>query len=193
MTRLCRLITYLDHTNLENIRISNNSNYNIDIGIASAITAYSRIVMSRYKNNFNLTGNLYYTDTDSIFIDKELDLSLVNSDIGKFKLENVYSEICFLSPKVYGGITIDGNEIVKVKGFKNKLPFIQLKSLLTKDQSLLLNHSKWYKSFENGIIKVKNETYNLIVTENKRKLVYENNTLIKTIPYIINNKEIINS
>jgi hypothetical protein len=35
--------------------------------------------------------------------------------------------------------------------------------------------------------------YTLQVTENKRKLIYENNKLIGTTPYIINeNKEIIN-
>ena len=33
-----------------------------------------------------------------------------------------------------------------------------------------------------------------MVTENKRKLIYDNNNkLIKTIPYVINNKEIINN
>ena len=50
------LITYLDQINLENIRFSNYSNYNIDIGIASAITSYSRIFMSHFKNNYNLNN-----------------------------------------------------------------------------------------------------------------------------------------
>jgi len=36
----------------------------ISIGIASAVTAYSRVYMSKFKNNNNY--NLYYTDTDSI-------------------------------------------------------------------------------------------------------------------------------
>jgi hypothetical protein len=38
-----------------------------------------------------------------------------------------------------------------------------------------------------------NEVYTLQVTNNKRKLIYENNNLIGTIPYIINEeKEILN-
>jgi len=36
----------------------------ISIGIASAVTAYSRVYMSKFKNNPNY--NLYYSDTDSI-------------------------------------------------------------------------------------------------------------------------------
>jgi hypothetical protein len=40
---------------------------------------------------------------------------------------------------------------------------------------------------------VLNEVYTLQVTSNKRKLIYENNKLIGTVPYIINsNKEILN-
>jgi|SRR5882757_4224486 len=47
-----------------------NTNYNISIGIASAITSYSRIYMSQFKKSDDY--NLYYTDTDSIYIDKPL-------------------------------------------------------------------------------------------------------------------------
>jgi hypothetical protein len=40
---------------------------------------------------------------------------------------------------------------------------------------------------------VLNEVYTLKVTSNKRKLIYENNKLISTVPYIINeNKQILN-
>jgi hypothetical protein len=34
--------------------------------------------------------------------------------------------------------------------------------------------------------------YTLKVTDNKRKLIYENYKLINTTPYIVNNKKIIN-
>ena len=48
--------------------LSNETHSNISIGIASAITAYSRIHMTQFKNNSDY--NLYYSDTDSIYIDK---------------------------------------------------------------------------------------------------------------------------
>lgn len=50
------------------------------------------------------------------------------------------------------------------------------------------------KNLAKGEISVINELYTLKVTGNKRKLIYnENNKLIGTTPYVINeNKEILN-
>ena len=45
-------------------KIFEDTSYNISIGIASAVTAYSRIYISHFKNINDY--NLYYTDTDSI-------------------------------------------------------------------------------------------------------------------------------
>lgn len=74
--------------------------HNVSIGIASAITAYARIHMSQFKNNPNYI--LYYSDTDSIYIDRPLPKSLVNSKIlGRMKLENVLNKAIFLAPKMY--------------------------------------------------------------------------------------------
>lgn len=62
------LISYFDNNIKSNIMLSNETHSNISIGIASAITAYSRIHMTQFKNNSDY--NLYYSDTDSIYIDK---------------------------------------------------------------------------------------------------------------------------
>lgn len=63
---------------------------NISIAIAASITAYSRIEMSKFKNNPNF--NLYYTDTDSIYIDSVLpDTFVSNNELGKLKLEYTFS------------------------------------------------------------------------------------------------------
>jgi hypothetical protein len=53
-----------------------SSTHNVSIAIAAAITAYSRIHMSIFKNNPKI--NLYYTDTDSIYTDSEIDV-IINS------------------------------------------------------------------------------------------------------------------
>jgi hypothetical protein len=69
---------------------SENSIHNTNIAIAAAITAYSRIYMSQFKNNPDII--LYYTDTDSIYIDEnsKVDPNLIDPKIlGKLKLENV--------------------------------------------------------------------------------------------------------
>ena len=112
--------------------------------------------------------------------------------MGKFKKENTFLKYVSLAPKVYGGITSEGEEIVKVKGYKNIISFDQLKQLLKKDSSLELNQEKWYKNLEKGSIKIKQEIYTLAVTENKRKLIYDDNgILIDTMPFTLNDNMIV--
>jgi hypothetical protein len=53
------------------------STHNVSIGIVAAITAYSRIHMSKFKNNPLI--NLYYTDTDSIYTDSDIDPDLIDN------------------------------------------------------------------------------------------------------------------
>ncbi len=78
-------------------KLYDDSNYNISIAIASAITALSRVYMSRFKNNNDF--NLFYFDTDSIYIDKKLKNKYVGKDLGQLKLENIFKEASFLAPK----------------------------------------------------------------------------------------------
>jgi len=49
----------------------------INIAIASAITAGARINMSYFKNNLNF--NLYYSDTDSAVVDQPLPIEMVGN------------------------------------------------------------------------------------------------------------------
>ena len=87
-------------------------NSNISIGIAAAITAYARIFMTQFKNNPKI--NLYYTDTDSIYTDSELDSYLIDSKIlGKLKLEYIVDEAVFLGPKSYCLKLDNGKTITK--------------------------------------------------------------------------------
>lgn len=77
--------------------------------------------MSYYKNN--PLFKLYYSDTDSAFIDIELsnvNPDLIGSELGQLKPEYDFKEAVNLAPKVYGGITKDNKTILKVKGINNK-------------------------------------------------------------------------
>jgi hypothetical protein len=88
---------------------------NINVAIASSITAYSRIFMSQFKNRNDF--DLLYSDTDSIFINKPLNNDLISDNIlGKLKLEYVLDKAIFLAPKVYALLTEDQKLIIKVKG-----------------------------------------------------------------------------
>jgi len=148
---------------------------NVSVPIASAITAYARIFMSQFKNNPEFL--LYYSDTDSIYVDRELDPKWLSNKLGHFKLENIFTKAVFLAPKVYGGITESGEEITKVKGLKNKVSFEDLESLLAEKKSIEFSQEKWFKSIKKSNISVVQQIYTLTVTDNKRQLVYKNKKL----------------
>jgi len=108
--------------------------HNVNIAIAAAITSYARIHMSQFKNNDKY--NLYYTDTDSVYIDTPLDENLIGSNLGLMKLECICNDAVFLAPKVYSLIT-DNGVVKKIKGLTseaiNKIDFENLLELLVKD------------------------------------------------------------
>lgn len=173
-----------------NMLYNNIETHNVNIAIAAAITAYARIHMSQFKNNPNFT--LYYSDTDSIYINKPLPDYMIDSKIlGKMKLENILTDGIFLAPKVYYLETIEGSNIYKVKGLKHIIELTKddFENLLVKQSILQKLQTKWIKNISDGNIEIINEIYTLQVTDNKRKLIYHDNNLINTIPYIINDKK----
>jgi hypothetical protein len=153
--------------------------------------------MSIFKNNPNF--NLYYSDTDSIDIDKPLSDKDVGTELGKMKLERIFKKIVYLAPKVYGGITTDNKQYIKIKGLtkikdlikKNLINFNELTSLLNKDTILEVPNNKWYKNLNESNIIIKKDIYTFIITDNKRKLIYKDNKFIDTKPIIINYNNII--
>lgn len=183
-----------------------NTNLNISIPIASSITALARVYMSQFKNN--PLFDLFYTDTDSVFTDKAIDDKLIGMELGQLKLEHEFIKAIFLAPKVYGGIEILFNdnltpaafgkhqrlaEYIKVKGLKDSknIDINSLQNLLIKNSELSISNEKWYRNFAEGNITIKEELYTLMVTENKRIPIYENNTFVDTKPYTLRNGIII--
>nr|WRO45312.1 hypothetical protein [Russula virescens] len=133
----------IETKNSENIIEDDSSTHNINVGIAAAITAYSRIHMSQLKNNPDF--NLYYSDTDSIYIDKPLSEDLISNKIlGKMKLEHICKRAIFLSPKVYCLLTENDQFIYKVKGLKHEIELTMndFESLLNKDAFLQKHPNK---------------------------------------------------
>jgi hypothetical protein len=115
----------------------NLETHNVSIGIATAVTAYARIHMSQFKNNPNFI--LFYSDTDSIYIDRPLPDDFISSIIlGKMKLEYICNKAIFLAPKMYYLETEDGKVIYKVKGLKHEieLTLIDFELLLYKESLL---------------------------------------------------------
>ena len=183
------LISFLDLKKYENLDIDYFHEYNISVSIASAISSYARIHMSQFKNNKKY--KIFYSDTDSIYINKKLSKLFVSStELGKLKLENVFIESTFLAPKVYGGRLESGEEIIKVKGLRhevieNQLSLEKLNFLLHKNNSLNFNQTKTFRNFDSGTINLLEQTYNLVATENKRQIVFRNNIMVNTKPFTI--------
>jgi hypothetical protein len=132
------LVKYLsENTKRSTLLYGNLETHNVNIAIASAITAYARIHMSQFKNNPDF--KLFYSDTDSIYIHKPLPDDMVNPKIlGKMKLENILDKAIFLAPKVYYLISKLGEHIYKVKGLSHDivLTYNDFENLLFKESML---------------------------------------------------------
>jgi DNA polymerase elongation subunit (family B) len=170
-----------------------NEIHNVNIAIASAVTAYARIHMSQFKNN-NTLPRLFYTDTDSLYFEGSLPDSFISStEIGKLKLEGIYDKAIFLAPKVYA-LKNSMEEIIKIKGLneesilKNKIKLETLDKLLTEDSFEEIKQNKLFKNLDKGNINIIEQIYTLKATGNKRKLVYnEDGLLVGTSPLYLKN------
>lgn len=168
----------------------------IDIStpIAIFVTAYARVFMSKLVNKYQ--NNIYYMDTDSLILDKELPGDMVGVELGKFKLEAFIDEAIFLGPKVYA-LRIGDNFIIKVKGLKSLNltgslkkqhdlnSFEMFKNLLIQGTSHKLDNIKWFRDLSRANMKIASSMYTLMATENKREFVYKNGVLSYTLPYVI--------
>nr|YP_010691084.1 DNA polymerase [Phellinus igniarius]WBU93185.1 DNA polymerase [Phellinus igniarius] len=156
----------------------------INIAVAASITANARVYMSQIKNNPGF--NLYYTDTDSGFIDQALPAHLVDTKkLGCFKLVEVLTDFVALAPKVYGGKSVDEIEFTKVKGLKTPVTLDQIKGLLLENNNLTIDQKKWFNHITESTISEKDIAYNLKPTNNKRNLIFKKGLLIGTSSKVI--------
>lgn len=91
------------------------------VPISAAITAYGRIHISKIKLDIlKNKGEIFYSDTDSIVTNKELDDSMISSnEIGKLKLEHKIDKGIFISGKTYWLSDDNGEVINRAKGIKS--------------------------------------------------------------------------
>ena len=182
------LISYFKQHTDDNLE-ENSDIKNISVVTSSIVTASARIQMSLYKTIKGLI--IYYSDTDSLYVNMELDNKYIGPELGKLKLEHIFNDAVFLAPKVYGGIT-DNYEYIRIKGLKNPIKFEELKTLLSKESKLEIKQEKWYADISNAKFYIKDEIYTLMVTDNKRKLIFnEDNKFIDTEPLKLVNGQIL--
>jgi len=88
------LISFFDDSSEK----ENFNTLNLSIPIAAAVTASARIHMSQFKTMKDIV--LFYSDTDSIDINRELDPKFIGPELGKMKLEHIFEKAVFLAPKI---------------------------------------------------------------------------------------------
>ena len=87
---------------------------------SSYISAMTRVHLHNAMRTVGF-DNVYYCDTDSLFITNKLPNEMISNDeLGKFKLEAVIEEALFISPKVYFYRT-NKDTVKKSKGIKSYL------------------------------------------------------------------------
>lgn len=148
--------------------------------------------MSLFKNNPNI--RLFYTDTDSIYTDSDIEESFIDSKIlGKLKLEYICKRVIFLAAKLYCLETDSNKLITKVKGLKDTttLKYEDFENLLNKDFIIEKTHKKWSRNLSESKINILKQIYSIKVTENKRELIYDNNKLVSTKSYKIDKNKFI--
>jgi hypothetical protein len=73
------------NTELVDDLFKNNKTMKTNVAISAAVTAYARVEMMKFKT---IPGvNVFYTDTDSIFMDKPLPQHMVSDKLGQMKDE----------------------------------------------------------------------------------------------------------
>lgn len=175
------LISFVEDNEMEDKITSEN----ISVPISSSITAYGRITMSEFKLKY--ANNLHYSDTDSIDLDTKLPDKYLSGELGDFKMENFYKKSVYIAPKVYAGVLSDNKKFIKIKGLKQDIAktvnYSDIEKLLVRGNEFIINQEKWFKDLSTAEITTKEQKYSLMITENKRKGIYNNNKYSDTVPY----------
>lgn len=159
---------------------------NVNIAISSAIAAYGRIYMNQIKIQIlEKGGNIYYTDTDSIVTDIELDPVYVGDKLGQFKLLDDIEKGYFISSKTYCLIQKNGKVIMKAKGVNDKenLSIETYEKLYNNEDVQLTKNYSSKDLYKGGVyfldtnMTIKHDSYS-----KREKIFDENNKWIDTKP-----------
>jgi hypothetical protein len=175
-----------DETTLD--LITSFRNIKSNVAIAAAVTAYARIEMMKLKALLEALGiKLYYTDTDSLFVDKELPAYLIGNELGQLKDELKGGWIkkgYFLGIKKYGYLD-DKSEIHSIfSGVeRNSLTWNEIEQIAKGSTIIKKSPPRFYKNLSHLNINIKNNL-EISIKLNNRKILLEN----KYLPIRINIK-----
>ena len=161
-----------------------------NVAIAAAVTSYARMTMIDYKTLPDV--KVFYSDTDSMFIDKPLPSNFIGDELGLMKDElkgNVISKAYFLGIKQYGFKYVDknSNQTITKSVFagikRDSLTFNDIEQLACGNTLSRNVDVRFYKSFKDLNITVINNV-KIDIKQNCSKLLFKN----RYIPvHLINN------
>lgn len=171
-----KLNIFLIHSNVDfNLIKDSNTELNINlltqpkqliksnVAIASAITAYARIVMMKYKVIPGL--KIYYTDTDSIFTNMELPADMVGSGIGLMKDElngGWIKEAYFFGVKKYAYLDNNNKVATVFSGLvRNSLTWEEVLKLASGETLTKEIPKQFFKSLSKLEISIKHKNVNV--------------------------------
>ena len=128
-----------------------------NVAIAAAVTAYAQIEMMKFKRLPNV--GVYYTDTDSIIIDKALPDHLEGKELGQMKNElgvgKTIDIAIFLGNKKYGYVVGNKSFSIFSGAKRNSIPFIDFIAMTEGDELLKQFDDVFVKDFQNLNVSIK--------------------------------------
>lgn len=133
----------------------------VSIATAAMVTSYARIHINKIK--LENGGTIYYSDTDSIVLDKVyFNPDWINENIGFFKLEYEVKEAYFLSNKTYCLILNNGETIIKTKGVINSsLTVDKFKTMLYENKNITATKINTKTDLANASVSIEKKRYNI--------------------------------
>lgn len=119
---------------------------------------------------------LYYTDTDSFFVDKDLPQYLIGKELGQLKDElngGVIKKAYFLGIKKYGYIDNNGEVHSTFSGIeKNSLSWNEIEQIANGFTIIKQTSIRFFKNFNTLNINIKNSLNTSIIFNPRKKLIH---------------------
>jgi hypothetical protein len=163
-------------------------NLQSNVAIAAAVTSYAQILMMQLKNNPDYI--LYYTDTDSFFLNKQLPDYMIGNKLGQYKNETLDKYGCetidkayFLGIKKYGyvvnhnGKTFENSVFAGVK--RDSLSFKEIEKLASGETIVKDLPTRWVKSIND--LSIKDQNIKVTLKKGCSKTLINNNYIPLTV------------